>query len=307
MFSRLFCRGANDNAASLNPIDSRPHGGPAAFAYRQSEDQDQRDFACASLAAEIFLAEDEQKLLKQRGDVAKIIRRQKGRYFNPQKTPEIDSRASSFDSLVDEEGLDWSPATVWAAGLQSDPLWLDAVERESVSPPNWAVTTAIEAIGGDCKPVIFDWLKPQKSPKLLQVPQSSANFVAWCENLMNSAFGLTNRTLDNDSSDEAEDESGNVDAGNNKVENKADRKISDSFGFSCCGDNFDDDDDLPLRVDELDDLSVLGYSLSEEGYAVSLKSFQEVKPAKAVLHQGYVVHQAPMIEANCAVIALVSG
>ena len=195
MFCKLFHIAKANKAWPRKTVESKPHAMQATLSWSAAESSEIRSSAEVALKGEILLAEQEQKILKLQGDVAQVIRRKQGRYFDDEKTLVNDNRSSSSssDSMIDDKGEDWSSALVWADGLLSSPLELDDDERESLSTPDWAVSTTLEAMNGNYKPVVFDWLE---RPALSHLTGDDNEFSLWCESLADSAFNLDDESED---------------------------------------------------------------------------------------------------------------
>lgn len=193
MFRKLFCR-RKDTGTYSPDLGIKPHAAAATLALSESDSPVERENAQAALFNKMFLAEHEQKMLKQKGAVAKIVRRQNAQCFRVERTWQHGD-VSPVDSMIDDQGRDWSPAIVWADGLQSDPLYLDEDERESLTPPDWAVSTAIEAMERRYKPAMFDWLEPKRPSTALE-EYEEGRFDGWCESLMDSVFGVAGKNND---------------------------------------------------------------------------------------------------------------
>lgn len=293
MFSKLFWPRPRDQASPLNSTGAKPRASDATMAWSEWTTPDEKDIARATIFAYIFLAEKEQDHLKKGGNVPKVIRRKKGRYFHTEKPP-VDSRGKSFDSMIDDKGHDWSFAIDWDEGLQSDPLWMDEDERRSVSPPDWAISTAIEAAEGAYKPTIYDWfesfdgtfdppvINEGHSVRDIEEPSTPGDeFVSWCESLTNSAFALTRKEMGQETDDDLDD-GYESDFDNDTVCDELDNEYEDGLA----PDYFAQDETPHTQITD-DGLLVRG----------------EVIPGTATLHRGFEVHQAPaVIECDCAVI-----
>ena len=195
MFNKLFRIAKANKAWPRKTVESKPHAIQATLSWSMADSPEIRSSAEVALKGEIMLAEQEQKILKLQGDVARVVRRKQGRYFDDEKTLVNNNRSStsSSDSMIDDNGKDWSSALVWADGLLSSPLELEDSEKESLSTPDWAVSTTLEAMNGNYKPVMFDWLE---RPARSDLPGDNNEFSSWCESLVDSAFNLADESED---------------------------------------------------------------------------------------------------------------